>query len=308
MTKYVLSIDGGGIRGIIPAIVLAEIERRTKKTISQIFNLMAGTSTGGIIAAALCKKTEEGKSQYYANDCVNLYQEYGSYIFDSSPIKKLISWVDDAEYSNKNIEYMLDQYFGDSTIANVTNNLLLTSYDIYNCCPFLFKSWKEDSNFIKLQDALRATTAAPSYFIPKSLKIDEIDRVLVDGGVFANNPATCAYADSKKLFPNDNIVILSIGTGMTKDPITYASSEEFGKVTWVKHLLNILYSSESDSTDYQLNEIMNNRYIRIQSQLKIASHALDDVTPQNIQNLKQEAQIMIESNQKAIDDFCQIVT
>ena len=69
MTKYILSVDGGGIRGIIPAIILAEIESRTKKLISQIFDLMAGTSTGGIIVARLCKSN---KLQYSANDLVEL--------------------------------------------------------------------------------------------------------------------------------------------------------------------------------------------------------------------------------------------
>lgn len=56
MVKYILSVDGGGIRGIIPAIILAEIEQRTRKTIAEIFDLMAGTSTGGIVVAGLCKK------------------------------------------------------------------------------------------------------------------------------------------------------------------------------------------------------------------------------------------------------------
>ncbi len=77
-------------------------------------------------------------------------------------------------------------------MADVASNLLLTSYDIHNSCEFFFKSWKEEN--IKLKDALRATTAAPTYFTPKRLKISQRERVLIDGGVFANNPAACAYA------------------------------------------------------------------------------------------------------------------
>ncbi|GFQ98218.1 patatin [Trichonephila clavata] len=68
MTRYILSVDGGGIRGIIPAIILAEIEKRARKPISQIFDLMAGTSTGGIVVAGLCKKDDQGKPQYSANE------------------------------------------------------------------------------------------------------------------------------------------------------------------------------------------------------------------------------------------------
>ncbi len=199
MTNYILSVEGGGIRGIIPAIILAEIESRTKKPISQIFDLMAGTSTGGIIVAGLCKSN---KLQYSANDLVELYQEYGAYIFQSSFWRKSIaSWLSGSQYSYRNMEFILNKYFGESTMADVASNLLLTSYDIHNSCEFFFKSWKEKN--IKLKDALRATTAAPTYFTPKRLKISQTERVLIDGGVFANNPAACAYASGKRLFPND---------------------------------------------------------------------------------------------------------
>lgn len=189
---------------------------------------MAGTSTGGIVVAGLCKKDNTGKNQYSAEDLVGFYQEYGPYIFKSSFLRKAITWLNGAEYSNKNIELVLDKYFSNTTLADVSNNLLLTSYDIHNNCPFFFKSWKEDRKFLKLKDALRATTAAPTYFAPKLLKINQINRVLVDGGVFANNPAACAYANSRKLFPYDDIVLLSIGTGRLSSSIKYVNSKRFG--------------------------------------------------------------------------------
>ncbi|TLW86567.1 patatin-like phospholipase family protein, partial [Wolbachia endosymbiont of Drosophila santomea] len=274
MTKFILSIDGGGIRGIIPAIILAEIEKRSRNPISQLFDLIAGTSTGGVVAAGLCKKDNKGSPQYSANDLVELYQQYGPYIFKSSFWRRSIaSWFNGAQYSHQNIEKILDQYFGESTIADVSSNLLLTSYDINNNCPFFFKSWKKEN--IKLKDTLRATTAAPTYFIPKHLKINQVDRVLVDGGVFANNPAACAYASSKRLFPNDDIIILSIGTGRTDRSIRYSNSRKFGKIGWIKPLLNVMFASNLDAVNYQLNQVIADKYIRIQSQLKIASPDMD---------------------------------
>ncbi|UXX40369.1 patatin-like phospholipase family protein [Wolbachia endosymbiont of Oryzaephilus surinamensis] len=300
MAKYILSVDGGGIRGIIPAIILAEIESRTKKPISQIFDLMAGTSTGGIIVAGLCKKDERRNPQYSANDLVELYQEYGAYIFQTSLWRKSIaSWLSGSQYSYKNMEFILNKYFGESTMADVASNLLLTSYDIHNSCEFFFKSWKEEN--IKLKDALRATTAAPTYFTPKRLKISKTERVLIDGGVFANNPAACAYASGKRLFPNDEIILLSIGTGGTDRSIKYADSKKFGKIGWVKPLLNVMFASGLDCVDYQLEQVMGDKYIRIQSQLKVASAEMDDITPQNIKCLQQEAKAMIESHQRVID-------
>ncbi len=303
MAKYILSVDGGGIRGIIPAIILAEIEKRARKPIAEIFHLMAGTSTGGIVIAGLCKKDKQGNPQYSANDLVELYQKYGSYIFKSSFFRRsILSWFNCAQYPHKNIEFVLDKYFGDDTLQSTLNNVLIASYDINNNCPFFFKSWKEGN--IKLKDALRAATAAPTYFIPKHLKIDQIDRVLVDGGVFANNPAACAYASGKRLFPNDDILLLSIGTGRTDRSIEYANSKRFGKIGWIKPLLNVMFASGLDCVNYQMNQVIGNRYVRIQSQLKLASADMDNITSKNIKSLQQEAKAMIEDNQKAIEKFC----
>ncbi|BDG76737.1 patatin [Wolbachia pipientis] len=306
MKKYILSVDGGGIRGIIPAIILAEIEKRARKPIAEIFDLMAGTSTGGIVVAGLCKKD---KPQYSANDLVEFYQEYGSYIFKSSFFRRsILSWFNCAQYPHKNIEFVLDKYFGDDTLQNTLSKVLITSYDIHNNYPFFFKSWREDRDFVKLKDALRATTAAPTYFIPKYLKIDQIDRVLVDGGVFANNPAACAYASGKRLFPNDEIILLSIGTGGTNRSIKYANSRRFGKIGWIKPLLNVMFASGLDCVDYQLEQVIDDKYIRIQSQLKVASTEMDNITLKNIKFLQQEANAMIEGNQKVIDKFCDVLS
>jgi patatin-like phospholipase/acyl hydrolase len=157
-----------------------------------------------------------------------------------------------------------------------------------------------------LKDALRATTAAPTYFIPKHLKINQIDRILVDGGVFANNPSACAYASGKKLFPDDDIVLLSIGTGRTTRSIKYANSRRFGKIGWIKPLINVMFASSLDAVNYQLDQVMGDKYMRIQSQLKIASAEMDDTTPKNIEHLQQEAYEMVENNQAIIDEICKI--
>lgn len=160
-----------------------------------------------------------------------------------------------------------------------------------------------------LKDALRATTAAPTYFTPKRLKISQTERVLIDGGVFANNPAACAYASGKRLFPNDEIILLSIGTGGTDRSIKYANSRKFGKIGWIKPLLNVMFASSGlDCVDYQLEQVIDDKYIRIQSQLKVASTEMDNITLKNIKSLQQEANAMIEDNQKLIDKLCDFIS
>ncbi len=268
---------------------------------------MAGTSTGGIVVAGLCRKDEQGNPQYSANDLVEFYQEYGSYIFKSSFFRRsILSWFNCAQYPHKNIEFVLDKYFGEDILKNTLSKVLITSYDIHNNRPFFFKSWKEGN--IKLKDALRAATAAPTYFIPKHLKINQKEMVLVDGGVFANNPAACAYASGKRLFPNDDILLLSIGTGRTDRSIEYANSKRFGKIGWIKPLIHVMFSSSLDAVNYQLNQVIADKYIRIQSQLKIASPDMDNITSKNIKSLQQEAKAMIEDNQELIDKFCDVLS
>lgn len=301
MTKHILSVDGGGIRGIIPAIILAEIEKRARRPIAEMFDLMAGTSTGGIVVAGLCKKDQRGNPQYSANDLVEVYQKYGAYVFKSSFFKQAQSWVLGAQYPCKNIESILEKYFGDDILKNTLSKVLITSYDIQNNCPFFFKSWKEDSNFLKLIDVLRATTAAPTYFAPKYLEVSKTERVLIDGGVFANHPAACAYASGRRLFPNDNIILLSIGTGRTTKSIT--NSKILGKIGWIKPLLHIIFASGLDCVNYQMNRVIGDGYFRIQGQLKLASDELDNATPKNIKYLQQEANAMIENNRELIDKF-----
>ncbi len=122
--------------------------------------------------------------------------------------------------------------------------------------------------------------------------------------MFANNPAACAYASGKRLFPNDDILLLSIGTGRTDRSIEYTNSKRFGKIGWIKPLLNVMFASGLDCVNYQMNQVIGNRYVRIQSQLKLASADMDNITSKNIKSLQQEAKAMIEDNQKVIEKFC----
>ncbi len=126
--------------------------------------------------------------------------------------------------------------------------------------------------------------------------------------MFANNPAACAYASAKRLFPNDEIILLSIGTGRTDRSIKYANSRKFGKIGWVKPLLNVMFASGLDCVNYQMNQVIGNRYVRIQSQLKLASADMDNITSKNIKSLQQEANAMIEDNQKLIDKLCDFIS
>jgi len=130
----VLSIDGGGIRGVIPATVLAEIETRTQARIAELFDLIAGTSTGGVIALGLVKPSsdDETRPQFAASELVDLYEKEGHRIFARSPWHHLVALDNllDEKYESVGIESVLKQYFGDVPLSKAVTETLITSYEL----------------------------------------------------------------------------------------------------------------------------------------------------------------------------------
>jgi patatin-like phospholipase/acyl hydrolase len=147
--KKILSIDGGGIRGLIPALVLAEIETRTGKAVADCFDLIAGTSTGGILALGIARDDGSGRPRYAAKDLAGIYQTRGKEIFSRSLWKGAVSLggLADELYSHKGLDAVLDEYFGNEPLGAALTHTLIPSYDIQNrqpvfspaislCCPW----------------------------------------------------------------------------------------------------------------------------------------------------------------------------
>ncbi len=173
--KRILSIDGGGIRGIIPALVLAEIEKQMKKPICELFELIAGTSTGGILALGLTVPDTKGRPLYKARDLARLYEVKGNYIFSRTIWHRIHSgWgLREEKYPSKPIEDVLENYFSDNRLNQSLTDVIVTAYAIERRCPFFFRSirakdtrhYGESYNFL-IREAARATSAAPTYFEP----------------------------------------------------------------------------------------------------------------------------------------------
>ncbi|HEY8581871.1 MAG TPA: patatin-like phospholipase family protein, partial [Capillimicrobium sp.] len=193
----VLSIDGGGIRGIIPVTVLAALEQRAGRPTSALFDLVAGTSTGGILALALNVPDAEGSARWSAAAVLDLYREEGPQIFSRSLGRRITS-VDgllDDRYGNDNLREALRRYLGDTTVGEALTPALVTAYDLVARKPRFFKSWRPEDAAVPMALAAEATSAAPTYFEP--VLVDGAP--LIDGGVFAGNPAMCAYAEARRL-------------------------------------------------------------------------------------------------------------
>ena len=347
--KYkILSIDGGGIRGIIPCSILKYIEEQTGSAISSLFNLIAGTSTGGIISLGLTKHEGNFQNSFSADQMLELYVNFGKDIF-SERDKDLLSWLSSKlfskTYDSSHIESLLERYFGEAKLKDSLANVLVTTYDIEKGKPFYFSSrlaQNETRENFTLKEIARSTSAAPTYFKPSFLKYEkERDLAFVDGGVFANNPSILAYSEAKEVWKqklvaspglaehenrgfeamvsaDDNdlpFYLLSLGTGFTANTIKGEEVKNYRNKDWFEPLMtNVFMRSVAESTDYTMKHLLppyvdgTPRYQRLDFQIPSEISQMDDASEKNINNLVRVAEKFVKENVKRLDEICAIIT
>jgi len=310
----ILSIDGGGIRGVIPAVVLAEVERRTGRRVSDLFDLIAGTSTGGILAAALSRPADGAAGpRYTAEELIDLYVSEGPRIFSRSLIKRITSAEGylDERYDSSGLDAALRRYLGEERLSGVLTNVLVTAYDIEERRAFFFRSARartDPAEDYTLVDAVRATAAAPTYFEPAQVAPagGGPAHALIDGGVFAINPAMCAFADLARAGRADELTIVaSLGTGSLVRPLPYARVRGWGRLEWAQPILDVVFDGVADTIDFQLDQLLpGGRYVRLQTRLEEASDDLDDASPGNLAALRREGDRLVRDRSADIDRLC----
>jgi uncharacterized protein len=198
--KQVVCIDGGGIRGLIPCMVLAELEARAKKPCCELFDLISGTSIGGILAALLATghKAEDAKKFFFQDGPIIFRKRWWRSHGFLAP-----------RYPALPIERVLKRTFGDLTLKDCKTNLLVISINLLNQQPYFFNNFMPGFSNFKLWQVCRATSAAQTYF--PAFKLD--DMIMWDGGCVANNPSLCALASASKLWGREEIKMLSLGCG-----------------------------------------------------------------------------------------------
>lgn len=329
----ILSIDGGGIRGILPGVILARLEQKLQEKtnnnelrLADMFDFIAGTSTGGILGLTYLFPDETGKkSKFTAQDAVNLYLDRGDEIFDITLGQKIksLKGVIDEKYSADEIEEALKDNFGEIKLDALLKPCLITSYDIRNRNVFLFRQHKanHDINNFKVRDVARATSAAPTYFeVARVKNVIGNPYPLVDGGLFANNPTLCAYSEVRTMniqgikFPSaKNMFIVSLGTGSVKKSYPYKAAKDWGKLEWIKPVIDIMMSGNSETVHFHLRQIFDTLskrdkedYYRLEPNLGNANNEMDDASTENLKALEEAAIAYISEtdvNEK-LDEIC----
>lgn len=300
----ILCIDGGGILGLIPAVILAEIEARAGKLAGQLFDLVAGTSTGGIIASAAAAGIP-------ASRVVDLYRQRGREIFSKSLWHRLATgWgLWGPQYGAKGIEVALADVFGDLMLSDCTAELLVPAYDIGARAPLLFKSSKarEPRRNCFLRDVCRATSAAPTYFPPARIASQAGDMAtLVDGGLYANNPAALALPQAAKAGRLGEVFMVSLGTGDINQPYLYSDAKGWGLAQWARPLIGCMFDGQSDVSSYGCGVLLGSRYVRLQPALA-KEQAMDDVSETALETLGAVARGLIAERDAELDRICEML-
>ncbi|OUS11384.1 hypothetical protein A9Q89_09065 [Gammaproteobacteria bacterium 53_120_T64] len=285
----ILSLDGGGIRGAATAQVLIELEKDLERSLYDSFDLIAGTSTGGLIAIYLGAKRATGEQ------IVDLYSAAnGRRIFDKSFWDRALPVQNQPKYDGQGKRELIAQYLGDQQILSVEKKILITGYDIIQRRVAIFKSWGgSDSQYNPtLREIGDITSAAPTYF-PSIESSEQPPRWLVDGGLAANNPGMCAIAEALRLGQRlEDIQMISVGTGIPTRHADRAdaigrASQNWGGIEWLQHgLIDHLFAGNSSTCEYQCATLLGANHVRIDGPLAFAKDDLDDVSAGNINNLK----------------------
>ncbi|MEO6903121.1 MAG: patatin-like phospholipase family protein [Bacteroidia bacterium] len=326
----VLSIDGGGIRGILPGQILVELEKKLQKyandskvRIADYFDFFSGTSTGGILTCLyLCPDSKNNNRPLYsAQDAVNLYLKNGNQIFKRDLEQKIFSanGLLKEKYNGSIFEDLLKEYFKKLKLSELLKPCLIPSYNIFQRDTHFFTQHdakRTDSYDYYLYDVARGTSAAPTYFEPARVtSISGVSYPVVDGGVFANNPALCAYAEVCEHFKEENrsltaadLFIVSIGTGSKKQSYDYDKAKGWGELGWVQPVMDIMMSGASETIDFQLKKIFGSankseNYYRISPDIGEADTAMDNASSVNLNALKEAGIASAEKYDKDLEEI-----
>lgn len=305
--RFILCVDGGGMRGIVPVVYLQHLEAKIrshggKGDIARYFDFIAGTSTGGLITLALtCDSTlphtdSDGSSQINLDKLMDAYMSLGSEIFQAqSSLFGLRHMVAD-KYNSNNIQELCQRWFGTGTIGNAKVPTMIMAYDLTAGNPQMIRSYCGESSF-PAWVAARATSAAPTFFSP----CEYSGKLLVDGGVVANNPALYAYFEAKRLYPQcTRFHILSFSTGGTHH--TMQKDETRGLMNWADHISPLYSTAQKRTADFVLSNVPDADYVRIDEQLSTPVK-MDETNKAVLRMIRSEAESWAMMHDTELDTF-----
>jgi len=323
--KIILSIDGGGIRGIVPAAVLDYLEKKIQEIqedkrirLVNLVDFVAGTSTGSIVGAAMMIPSENNKKpKYKLEDIVQMYFNMGDDVFKKRFFHSLKTvWgLLGPTYPASNIEPLLLQKFGHNKMRDLIKPCMIAGYDIEKRRANFYTNKDVDKKYedYYVKDVVRGSTSIPAYFPPALFNHGTDVNTIVDGGVFANNPSLSAYIEvsktlfkHKKMHPRD-VFVISLGTGVIKQrPFPHKKSKKWGKAQWMMPVIDVLLSSHSEVTNYEMEKIFDAEnskfnYKRLNPPIVLGDSSGLNASKDNLTNLLKDVKNYTDANKNMLD-------
>ncbi|XP_024539304.1 patatin-like protein 2 [Selaginella moellendorffii] len=326
--KCVLSIDGGGVRGLIPAQILIFLEECLQELdgpdarIADYFDVVAGTSTGGLISIMLAAPDAQRRPLFTAKGINKFYLDNCKTIFNRDRMTSIRAMFG-PKYSPTNLEHLLESYLKDTRIRDTVTELLVTAFDTRLQNPVFFTTAAgrvDPTKNALLREIARGTSAAPTFFPPVRFSCEDSEYHLTDGGLVANNPTFLALVeafkdpqtnkllkDSKRTLLErfNDCLVLSLGCGTL--PFSYEAQEisKWGALGWVLHkdgapIINMLLDASSDMMDNNIALMFKTGFcdknlIRVQTtRLSKTTAEVDNSTPENLKNLAALGQELLD--------------
>jgi uncharacterized protein len=307
----ILTIDGGGVRGIIPAVVLGEIERRTGRHPSELFDVIAGTSTGSLLATSMIIPGEDGRPKYRAASSADAYEAFAPKIFPRERWLQIRGLVRE-KYSAAGLEKALQEFHGEARFSQALVHCFVPTYDLLIQDIHVFDSAQSALNppdDMLMRHVVRGATAAPTYFDPFVIgpPISDHKRVLVDGGLYANNPSMLALTQVARHYAGSDVLVVSLGTGRAPAQPVSEDGQDWGLARWAKPLLHIVANGTNKVIDLELQHFLGpERYFRFQVDLPEECD-LDDASPERFRDLRRLGQDLVTRMSKDLDKACALL-
>lgn len=283
--RWLLSLDGGGVRGLMQLYILAELERRTGKSIPEMFDGIAGTSIGGIIACLLTLPDPKHPTQpkYSARDLLTIFQENLGNLFVSK--WQSFGGLFRTRYKTSSIKSVLDKLLKDNTFKDRLLPVVLVTHDLsLNEERLISTTDKED--FLTKHVAM-ATGAAPTYFKPQHVFPINISSsrgyVLSDGGTCMNNPTLPGLALMRARYgvEANDVKVLSLGTGIKSTTRMKDGLLRGGILKWGRIIADTCIAGQSSAANHLTRAYCGNYYYRFNPVLAQENMRLDDVSESN---------------------------
>jgi hypothetical protein len=285
-TKVILSIDGGGSRGIIPLFYIQELKRHLEMESLNV-DMIAGTSVGALIGAAVALNKE--------NELYERFPEFLRQTFSESKSARAGGGLFRPRYKSSGRRGAIESFVGDMKASDLPVDFIVPYYCYNTGEARIYKSFSPESGDFRLLDLLMMTSAAPTYFNPhKCSALHGAKYEGGDGGIFANDPALAAYIRAKERYPHSKIKMISLGTGMPNQSKAPGYYYNLGLVKWAEIFSDISISGSAAYCDALMDFMAtqgdpNFEYVRIQTHLTEDMLKMDDVSEAQLEMRRDSA-------------------